>query len=175
MIVEGIVSGESVWQQQQPEDIQMGPGDGHLEGPVARVVGAGIMAHGVVVAHEAVLGAQVHAPPCAAVPLLASRVVAQEVAAHQCLWVCGAAARAAGCDLHSHCPSLTMALLTGWCPSRCTIPSCWLLPGSWLRRQSLNKPGTNNCVCSSVQQLASDAAGEGSNFSAGASLSVNQV
>lgn len=84
--------------------------DGHLESPAARIVRAGIMAHGVVVAHEAVLGAQVHAPPYAAIPLLAGRVVAQEVAAHKRLGVGGATARAACSDLQMHCPSLTNLL-----------------------------------------------------------------
>lgn len=46
------------------------------------------MAHGVVVAHEPVLFAQVDAPPNPAVAPLAGRVVAQEVAAHDRLGVC---------------------------------------------------------------------------------------
>lgn len=84
--------------------------EGHLEGPAAGVVRAGVVAHGVIIAHEAVMGAQVHAPPCATVPLLAGRVVAQEVAAHYRLGVGGAAARAACGDLHMHRPSFTNRL-----------------------------------------------------------------
>ena len=76
------------------------PSHFHLQGPAARVVGAGVVAHRVVVAHQAVARPQVRLPEGAAVaPPRPGRVRAQQLPRHDTLGVRQAAARAARAHL----------------------------------------------------------------------------